>query len=58
MQCSVWEKLELIPFADLPIILKKSMRDGVSYFPKRYSKISNEYLKPYDPKQESKHIDT
>ena len=31
------------------------MKYGVSYISKRYSKTNNEYLKSYDPKQESKH---
>ena len=32
------------------------MRDEVSYISKGYSKVSNNYLKTYDSKQESKHI--
>ena len=36
--------------------LRKGMRGGVSYVPKRYSKDNNYYLNSYDPKQESKHI--
>ena len=35
--------------------LRKGMRGGVSYVPKRYSKDNNYYLNSYDPKQESKH---
>ena len=33
-----------------------SVRGGVSYISKRYSKASNKYLKSYDPKQKWKHI--
>ena len=36
--------------------LKKSMRVGLSYISKRCSKGNNKYLKPFNPKQESKHI--
>ena len=32
------------------------MIGGVSYISKRYSNASNRYLKPYNSKQESKHI--
>ena len=32
------------------------MRGGVSYISDRYSKSNNQYLKSYDPKQDSKHI--
>ena len=49
-------KLELIWDPDMYIFLEKSMRGGVSYISNRYSKAKNKYLKPYDPKQESKHI--
>ena len=36
--------------------LEKDMRDRVSYISKRYNNASNNYLKSYDPKQESNHI--
>ena len=32
------------------------MRSGASYTSNRYSKVNNESLKSYEPKQESKHI--
>ena len=32
------------------------MGGGGSYISKKYSKANNKYLKPYDPKQEVKHI--
>ena len=38
------------------IFFEKGMRGRVSYICKRYSKVSNKYLKSYEPKQESKHI--
>ena len=49
-------KLELIPDPDMYIFFEKGRRAGISYFSNRYGKTSNEYLKSYDPKQESKHI--
>ena len=36
--------------------MKKGVRDGVSYISTRYSRANNKYLKPYEPKQKSKHI--
>ena len=38
------------------MFFEKSMRDGVSYNSKRYSKTSNKHLKSYDREQEPKHI--
>ena len=38
------------------IFFEKSMRGGVTCISKRYSKANSNYLKSYDPKQESKHI--
>ena len=48
--------LELISDAEMYLFFKKGMRGRVSYISKRYSKVSNMYLKPQDPKQESKPI--
>ena len=55
MQCLVMTEVqpELISDAD---IYCKVMRGGISYISKRYSKVNNNYLKSYDPKQEPKHI--
>ena len=49
-------ELELIPDPDMDIIFEKGTRGGISHISNRYSKANNKYLKPYDPKQESKHI--
>ena len=49
-------ELELIPDPDMYIFFEKSTRGGISYISNRYSKANNKCLKPYDPKQESKHI--
>ena len=48
--------LELIRDPKMCILFEKDTRDGVSYIPNRYSKVSNKYLKSYDSKQELKHI--
>ena len=49
-------ELELIPYPNMQIFFEKGTRIGVSYIFNRYSKANNKYLKPYDSKQESKHI--
>ena len=49
-------ELELIPGSDMYIFFEKGTRSGISYISNKYSKANNEYLKSYDPKQESKHI--
>ena len=49
-------KLELISDPDMYIFFEKSIRGGISYVSNRYSKARNKYLKPYNPKQASKHI--
>ena len=38
------------------VFLEKCTRGGISYISNKYSKVDNKYLKPYDPKEESKHI--
>ena len=47
--------LELILDPYEQIFFKKATRGEVPYISNRYSKVNNKYLKPYDPKQESKH---
>ena len=48
-------ELEVISDPDMYIFLEKGIRAGICYFSNRYRKANNEYLKSYDPKQESKH---
>ena len=38
------------------LFFEKGVRGGVSYISKRYTKANNEFLKSYDPIQESKHV--
>ena len=47
--------LDLISDVDLYLFFSKSMKGGVYHISKRYNKINNKYLKPYDQKLESKH---
>ena len=47
---------QLIPDPDMYVFFENGTRGGVSYICNRYRKTSNNYLKSYDPKQESKHI--
>ena len=49
-------ELDLIPDPDMFKFFENRTRGGVFYISNRYSKANNKYLKPYDPKQESKHI--
>ena len=49
-------ELELIPDPDMYIFSEKDTGGGVSYISNRYSKVNNKYIKPYDPKEESKHV--
>ena len=49
-------ELEFIPNPDMYISFDKGKRGRISYISNRYSKANNNYLKSYDPKQESKHI--
>ena len=49
-------ELELIPDHNMYIFFEKGTIGGSSYICNRNSKASKKYLKPYDPKQESKHI--
>ena len=47
-------KLEPIPDPDMYIFFQKGTRGEISYISNRYTRANNEYLKSYDPKQESK----
>ena len=49
-------KLEFIIDSDMYIFFEKGTRGEISYISNRYRKANNKYLKPYGPKQESKHI--
>ena len=49
-------KPKLITDLEMYIFFEKGTRRGISYISKRYSKANNNYLRSYDPKQESKHI--
>ena len=49
-------KLALISDPDIFIFFEKGMRGWISSISNEYSKANNKYLKPYDPKQESKDI--
>ena len=50
------DEVELISDADMYLFFEKGIRVGVSYISKRCSKANNEYLKFYDPNEESKYI--
>ena len=45
----------MIPDPEMYLLFEKGMRGGVSYISKKYNKTNNNYLKPYDSKQELKH---
>ena len=49
-------ELELIPDPDIYIFFEKGDGGGIFYISNRYSKANRKYLKPYNSKQESKHI--
>ena len=50
-------ELALIPDPEMYIVFERKVQE-VEFFniTNRYSKANNRYLKSYDPKQESKHI--
>ena len=49
-------KLEVIPDPDMCLFFEKCRRVGISFISNRYSKVTNNYLKIYDSKQEYKNI--
>ena len=49
-------EIEFIPDPYMYKFFEKDMRGGVYHISNRFSKANNNYLKSYDPKQESKHI--
>ena len=49
-------QLELASDPGMNLFFEKDMRGGVSNISKRYNKSNNKHLKPYDQKQDSKHI--
>ena len=49
-------ELELIRGSHMSIFFEKGPGGKIVYISNNYRKASNKYLKPYDPKQESKHI--
>ena len=49
-------KLGLISYADIYLFFEKGMTGRAYYSSKRISKAKNNYLKSYDPKQQSENI--
>ena len=49
-------ELNVISDVDMYLFFGTGMGGGVSYFSKRYSKVSNKYLTSYDPKKPTKYI--
>ena len=49
-------KLEKVFDIDMYLFIKKGLRGGISYIPKRYSKANNKYMKDYDTSKPSKYI--
>ena len=41
---------------DMYLFITKGVREGISYIPKRYSKVNNKYMKDYDTTKPSKYI--
>ena len=46
-------ELKLILNIDMYLFIEKSMRGGISYIAKRYSKANNKYIQSYDNKKTS-----
>ena len=49
-------ELELISDTDMNLFVEKSMRGGISYIAKTYSKANNKYMELYDDSKSSKYI--
>ena len=49
-------EVELNSDVDMYLFFEKGWRGGVYFICKRYSEVSNKYLKSYDSKQEPKHL--
>ena len=49
-------ELELMSDIDMHLCHEKGMREGISYFSKRYSKTNNKYMTDYDSSKEGKFI--
>ena len=49
-------KLEKVFDIDMYLFIKKGLRGGISYIPKRYSKANNKCMKDYDTSKPSKYI--
>ena len=49
-------ELTLIPYPDMCIFFEKGTRGRISYISNRCGNTNNKYSKPYDPKEELKHI--
>ena len=49
-------KLDLISDINMYQFIGKSLRGGVSYIARKYSKASNEYMNSYGKNESSKHI--
>ena len=49
-------ELELLSESDMYVFFEKGTRGRISFISNRYIKANSNYLKSYDPKQESKHV--
>ena len=49
-------RFDLISKAYIYLFFEKGMRGRVFYNSKRYNKVSNKHLKPYDPKNKNQNI--
>jgi len=49
-------KLKLLHDVDMLLMIEKGICGGVSMIPKRYAKVNNNYMKDFNPEEESKFI--